>query len=116
MCLLHCVFRLPETAIIQTPGWILQLLWVTRWGRECMVSDDTFHFPSTGSLGFGKQFKYAEILIFNRLNEYSSINLNLLVKEKLITGRWTTKGRYDGWELEYIMFNRKLKDLGLLSL
>lgn len=56
------------------------------------------------------------ILIFNRLNEYSSVNLNLLVKEKLITGKWATKGWYDGGKLEYIMLNRKLKDLDFFSL
>lgn len=56
-----------------------------------MVRDDTFCFPRTGSLGFEKQSKYSMILIFNRLNECSSINLNLLVKEKLITGKRATK-------------------------
>lgn len=42
--------------------------------------------------------------------------MNPLVKEKLITGKRATKGWYDHWELEYIMFNRKLKDLDLFSL
>lgn len=56
------------------------------------------------------------ILIFNRVSEYGSINLNSLVKERLITGKRATKGWYDGWELEYIMFKGKLKDLGLFSL
>lgn len=73
MSLLYSVFRLPETAIIQTPGWILQLLWVTRWRRECMVSDDTLCFPSIGFLGFEKLYKYSVALIFNKLNEYNSI-------------------------------------------
>lgn len=56
------------------------------------------------------------VLIFNRLSEYSSINLNPSVKERLITGKRATEGWYDGWELEYIMFKGKLKDLGLFSL
>lgn len=56
------------------------------------------------------------ILIFNRVSEYGSINLNSLVKERLITGKRATKGWYDGWELEYIMFKGKLKDLDLFSL
>lgn len=81
-----------------------------------MVSDNTFYFPSTGSLGLEKLSKYSVILIFSKLNEYSSINVNPLVKEKLITGKRARKGWYDVWELEYVMFNWNLKDLGLFSL
>lgn len=41
---------------------------------------------------------------------------DLLVKEKLLTGKWAIKEWYDGGKLEYIMPNRKLKDLDLFSL